>query len=211
MEQEMKYAVSDKKTADMIWEDPEILTMADQGTRESLVMKAIYFDTPGKDLASQNMTMRIRAEGERYVATLKWAGSSSNGFHEREEINIPINEDISFIKPSAKVFSASEEGKKLLEFIGDQQLDNLMEMRFLRRRMRLNYKASIIELALDSGSIVSDFGEYPIMEMELELYAGDVSAVLQLGEKLASKYSLVPEDRSKFARGLSFIENHGRI
>jgi inorganic triphosphatase YgiF len=206
MEQEVKYAIDSKATADAIWTDPQLARLADPSTSQAIVMKAVYFDTKDRLLARNNMTLRVRAEGDMNIATLKWGGCSANGFHERNEINVPVSEDTSFIQPSADMFRGSEEGETLVGLLGDEPLLNLLETRFLRRQIRLTYNGSLMELALDCGSIITDAGEEPIMEMEIELYAGSVEDVLELGDKLARQYGLIAEDRTKFARGLAMLE-----
>ena len=204
MELEMKYAVPDKATCDAIWEDDLIQKYADPSSMEKLVMKAVYFDTEDGKLADNNMAVRVRYEGESVFATLKWNGNAANGFHEREEINVPASE-IHFFTSPKDLFRESEDGKVLLDLIGDDPLINLLEMRYLRSRCRLSYGASIMELAIDTGSIITDKGEVPIMELEIELYAGDPKDIRTLGRRLQKKYHLQPEDRSKLARGLTLL------
>ena len=204
MELEMKYAVPDKAACDAIWEDDLIRQLADPSSREKTVMKAVYFDTEDGKLSANNMAVRVRYEGDTVFATLKWNGSVSNGFHEREEINVPASA-AHFITSPKELFKESEDGKVLLDLIGDQELTNLLEMRYLRSRCRLRYGGSIMELAIDTGSIITDKGELPIMELEIELYAGDPKDIQVLGEPLQEKYHLIPEDRSKLARGLALL------
>ena len=204
MELEMKYAVPDKETCDAIWEDDLIRKHADPSSTERVVMKAVYFDTEDGKLSANNMAVRVRYEGDTAFATLKWNGSVSNGFHEREEINVPARME-HFISSPKELFRESEDGKVLLDLIGDEPLINLLEMRYLRSRCRLAYSASIMELAIDTGSIITDKGEVPIMELEIELYAGDPKDIRDLGERLQKKYRLAPEDRSKLARGLALL------
>ncbi|MBQ2083625.1 MAG: hypothetical protein II469_00620, partial [Firmicutes bacterium] len=110
-----------------------------------------------------------------------------------------------FISSPKELFKESEDGKVLLDLIGDDPLINLLEMRYLRSRCRLTYGGSIMELAIDTGSIITDKGEIPIMELEIELYAGDPKDIQSLGDRLQEKYHLVPEDRSKLARGLALL------
>ena len=204
MELEMKYAVPDKATCDAIWEDDLIKYYADPSSMEKMVMKAVYFDTEDGKLSANNMAVRVRYEGDTAFATLKWNGSASNGFHEREEINVPARME-HFISSPKELFKESEDGKVLLDLIGDEPLINLLEMRYLRSRCRLAYGASIMELAIDTGSIITDKGEVPIMELEIELYAGDPKDIRDFGERLQKKYGLVPEDRSKLVRGLALL------
>ncbi len=79
-------------------------------------------------------------------------------------------------------------------------------MRFLRRKCRINYGASIMELSIDTGKMIGDGGEVPILEVELELFAGDSKDLLKFGEKLSAKYKLQPENRTKLARGVAVLK-----
>ena len=205
MEQEMKYSIPNKETADAIWEDAQHSECTDLNTAEPVVMKAVYFDTPDHALTNSNLTLRIRAEGERCIATVKWGGCVSNGFHQKEEINVPVESDISFINPSVDIFKGCEVGDKLLELTEGKQLINLLETRFLRRRLRLNYQGNLIELSVDTGNVVTDNGEVPIQELELELYVGQAESVVELGQKMAEQYGLSPKDSSKFADGIALL------
>ena len=205
MEQEMKYAIPSKELSDLIWTNSIVEKYGDDSTRESLVMKAVYFDTEDMLLSNNNMTVRVRVEGDRKFATLKWGGCAANGFHERNEINVPVSDE-SFINPSVDMFKGSEDGEILRNLAKDKPLFNLLETRFLRRRIRLRYAQSIVELAIDSGSIITDAGEEPILELELELYAGTIDDLKQLGAEFAKEYNLTPENRSKFSRGLKLLK-----
>jgi len=178
MELEMKYAVPSKETADQIWTAMTGSELCDPASAETLVMKAVYFDTEDGILSDNNVTFRVRAEGETTFATLKWGGSSSNGFHERQEINVPVNGETCFIQPPTDLFRESLEGLQLMELIKDRKLINLLEMRFLRRRARLTYNGTMMELAVDTGSIITDKGEIPILETELELFEQERSHLL---------------------------------
>lgn len=206
MELEVKYAIPDKETADAIWEDPEIAEMTVASTSEKLIMKAVYFDTEDYTLSGNNIVLRVRVEGDRTFAALKWGGSASDGFHEREEVNVPVSGEESFIAPEPEMFRESSDGLDLIELIGKKPLINILETRFLRKRVRLNYKNSLFELAIDTGEIVTDAGNLDILELEIELYAGDGDELNELGEQIAEKYGLRPEDLSKFARGLRLIK-----
>ena len=148
-------------------------------------------------------------EGERVFATLKWGGHSSNGFHEREEINVPVSGEEYFINPPKDLFSESDDGQVVLALIGEKPLLNILETRYLRRRMRVDLDDSLMEIAIDTGSIVTDLGEEPILELEIELFAGDMAGIHDLGNKLSKKYNLVPENRSKLARGLALLRCSG--
>jgi len=207
METELKYRIQDKEMADALWDDEILLSIADSSSREKLVMKAVYFDTEDYRLLKNDMAFRVRLEGENIFAAMKWGGYSENGLHEREEITIPVVGEHYFINPPTDLFQESEDGKALMRIIAGKPLINMLETRYLRRRMRVDISDSILEVAIDTGSIVTDMGEKPILELEIELFAGDVSAMVELGKKLQEKYALIPENLSKLAQGLALIQN----
>jgi len=205
MEIEMKYALPSRETAEKIMDDDIIAKNSDLTLPESVVMKAIYFDTEDGTLAKNDVAVRVRSEGERCFATLKWGGKYEKGMHSREEVNIPVNGETCFMQMPADTFKLSEEGQKLLELIKDKPLINLFETRFLRQRKKLHFGSSVMELSIDLGSIVGEHGEIPIQEMEIELFAGEENDIRKLGELLAEKYGLKEKESSKFADGLSII------
>ena len=78
-------------------------------------------------------------------------------------------------------------------------------MVFERRQVRVDTGKAISVLSCDDGSIRAGGKTVPIMEMEIELYSGDLDELKEYGQKIADKYGLVPEDRSKFARGYDLL------
>ncbi len=89
----------------------------------------------------------------------------------------------------------------------DKPLHSLLETRFLRSRMRVDTGKSICEVAIDEGEIVTDFGTLPICELEIELFSGEQEDVRRIGETLVEKYPLTEENISKYAKGLTLLEN----
>lgn len=205
MESELKYRIPDRGRADAIWDDDYLLSIADPISREKVLMKAVYFDTEDGTLSANNMAFRIRLEGDNIFAALKWGGHSSNGFHEREEINVPVRNEAYFIDPPTNLFIESPEGKAMMEMLGDKALVNMLETRYLRRRMRIEQKDCIMEVAIDSGNIVTDLGEEPILELEIELFTGDVEEMQALGQRLMDQYDLTPEEETKLSKGLKLL------
>ena len=203
MEIEMKYGIADKERAEEIWEDPQLLAIGELDSRETVLMKAVYFDTEDHVLSENDMAFRVRMEGSRIVASLKWNGSVVDGYHTREELNVPVTEESYLIDPPTDLFKESEQGKALLALVGEKRLVNMMENRFLRRKMRADSGSAICEIAIDTGEIVTDGGTMPICELEIELYSGEPEEIKAIGASLSEKYGLVPENRSKYARGLS--------
>ncbi len=205
METELKYSIPDRETADAIWEEAFLSPYTDNSTAEKVVMKAVYFDTEDRVLSKNNVAVRVRAEGDISFATLKWGGKAENGLHERGEINVPVSGEEIFIQPPVDMFKESEDGRRLMDLVGGRPFVNLLETRFLRRRMKVHYGESTIEMAVDTGNIITDAGDAPILELELELYLGETEDLTALGAMILEKYGLQPENTSKLARGLAML------
>jgi inorganic triphosphatase YgiF len=168
-------------------------------------MKAAYFDTEGSALAKKDIAFRVRMEGTRVVASLKWNGGSDNGLHTREEINVPVADEACFIMPDPAIFKESEAGRAMIEILDNKPLHNVLENRFLRSKMKIDTGTCICEVAIDIGEIVTDFGNEPICELEIELFTGSEESIREIGHSLSEKYGLIPQNQSKYARGLKIL------
>jgi len=211
MEIEMKYGIGDKEIAKSIWEDEYLTSIEEKDSREKVYMKASYFDTDDYILSKNDIAFRVRMEGARIVASLKWKGASKEGLHTREEINVPVNDEACFIAPDPEIFKESDIGRDMIALVAGKPLHSLLETRFLRSKMRVDTGKTICEVAIDEGEIVTDFGSLPICELEIELFTGDQEDVLGIGRTLAEKYGLTAENRSKYARGLKLLEDNKYI
>ncbi len=205
MEIEVKYQIPNEETADAIWNDAELLALCEIGSRETVGMKAVYFDTPGLDLSAKKLSFRARAEGDEWISTVKWGGGSSGSLHERNEINVPFSEPGLFIAPSPSIFKGTEAYGLILEASSGRPLVPVVEMRFERRRAKLRRCGSLMELAVDRGFIITERGSLPISELEIELLEGDPSSVVDLGKELAEKHALSPQPLGKLRRGLMIL------
>lgn len=204
MEIELKYKIPADVIAEDIWKDKIFSDMEEAGSREEICLDAKYFDTDDCDLAENEIAYRIRREGERIVAALKWKGHSDGALHVREEINVPVMND----EANISVFNESEIGRELTNIVGGKQLKCFLETKFHRRRFRIDTGTGIFELSVDTGRIVTDFGEEPISEVEIELFSGEKEELLELGERLQNKYQLETEEISKYARGIEIIRRN---
>ncbi len=205
MELEMKYSIGNKEIAESIWADEYLNTIEEDGTREKVFMKAAYFDTPDRILCKNDITFRVRMENDRIIATLKWSGKSEGAMHQREEINVPVIEETCFISPNPSIFKESQIGQEVIDLIGENELHSIIETRFLRSRFRVDTGETIIEVSIDQGEIITEKGEEPILEMELEIFSGNEEVLVKLGQEISGKYGLQEEERSKYARGKNML------
>ena len=206
MEIELKYLIHDESDVERIVQDPDLMKIKDHKTDEEIEMHAVYFDTEDRRLYREGIAFRVRREGCKLVATLKWNGSSEEGMHKREEINVPVSDEEKLHTPDIRIFDQSEMCEVLEKVVGKRTLLPVMDIYFTRRQMRLDTGKSISELSVDCGEIVAGGRTAPISELEIELYSGEESDMKALGETLAAKYQLRPEDASKYKRGLDLMK-----
>lgn len=204
MEIELKYSIPTPEIANEIWRDKLFFHMEEENSREELCMDAKYFDTQDSDLAKNKIAYRVRKEGCRWVAALKWKGHTQGALHVREEINIPVADD----RPDPDVFLESEIGEELCSLIGEKPLYCMLETKVHRKQFRVDTGSAIFEVSIDDGWIITPYGEEKISEVELELFSGETEELTEMGRMLREKYGLEKEERSKYARGLEIIENN---
>lgn len=205
MEIELKYYLHDEIAKERIFNDKHLMEIKDPDFDDTIEMKAVYMDTAQKDLMKKEMAFRVRREGERMVATLKWGGSAKEGLHVRGELNVPVDEQ--FVRsPNVDVFKGSEIYDEIKATAGDRALQEVMKMDFMRKEIRVDTGKSISVISLDEGWIRTDGGDAPISELEIEFYSGDQDDMIELGMELAAKYNLQASDKSKYQRGLELLE-----
>jgi hypothetical protein len=78
--------------------------------------------------------------------------------------------------------------------------------RFTRLAGTLNTEGCTVELALDRGVLLGGGREVPLCEVEVELKAGSEEDALLFAQRLAVKYGLTQENRSKFRRALELAK-----
>ena len=204
MEIELKYNIPDEETAQLIWEDKLFRDMEESDSREELRIDTMYFDTDGFDLARNEVAYRIRREGDRLVAALKWKGHSEDGLHVREELSVPVEDDT----PDLDTFHESSIGSEASKFADGKELKCILQTNFQRRRFRIDTGSGMFEFSIDFGEIVTEYGTEPISEVEIELFAGDTEELIKIGKKLQDKYKLPEENRSKYYRGIELIKEN---
>ncbi|MBR4020486.1 MAG: CYTH domain-containing protein, partial [Firmicutes bacterium] len=172
---------------------------------ETIAMYAVYFDTEDRRLLKEGIAFRIRREGCSLQATLKWNGSSEDGMHKREELNVAVDNPEKLHAPDIDIFAQSDMGEALLDIVGAEPLVPLMEVDSVRHQVRIDTGKSISELSVDRGEVRAGEKSAPILELEIELFSGEEADMAVIGETLAEKYGLQASNISKFKRGLDLI------
>ncbi|MDU2063978.1 MAG: CYTH domain-containing protein [Sporomusaceae bacterium] len=195
---ELKLRMNRSEEIAALVQDPALETFSVEPWQKDMLLST-YYDTPDKALLKSRLTFRVRKAGVAYEATVKGGGKSSGGLHERQEWNV----DLTAPEASVGAFQNTVIYPLLTTTVKEASLEPLFTTEFLRHRLLLRYGDSLIEAAVDQGTIVGKEKTDELAELELELKEGDASDLLALGALLAKTYSLQLEKRSKFQRGLT--------
>ena len=163
-------------------------------TWKTLCMETTYYDTPEQALSQRWYTLRRRLENGVSVCTLKCpAQGGARGEWEvlAETVEQAIPELCKLGGPE-DLISLAREG--VMPICG---------ARFTRRAALVTLGDTVLELALDSGSLFSGERQIPLCEVEVELKQGERAQAMAYGTLLAQQYGLVPEKKSKFRRALA--------
>lgn len=157
----------------------------------------IYFETPERQLRRWDMGLRIRGVGDSYEMTLKAAGQSVGGLHQRPEYNVPLEKpELALEKLPAEIWPAGTDPSAL-----QQQLAPLFSTHFTREKWVVTYLNSEIEVALDQGEVSAGDEKEPLREIELELKSGDRDDLLAFAAEMQTLGGLRLGSLSKAARG----------
>ncbi|MEI7783973.1 MAG: CYTH and CHAD domain-containing protein [Betaproteobacteria bacterium] len=155
-------------------------------------LRAIYFDTPSRELARQNIALRLRLEGQQWVQTLKTPGdtliSRLEFKHERSGSELDLS-----------VYQGTQ-AAMVLERLS-QPLLMRYETRVLRTHRLLRVPGGLVEIALDQGCIQAGELQLPVQEFEVELKRGSLTALLGCAKKWQHQHALILDLRSKSERG----------
>lgn len=161
-------------------------------------METTYYDSPFRRLGILHWTLRRRYENGVSVCTLKIPQEGGGkGEWEVECGNI-----------MAAIPQLCQKGAPMeLMAVTVSGVIEVCGAKFTRLAGMLDTADGTAELALDQGVLLGGGQEMPLREVEVEHKSGSEAATMQLAAFLASKYGLVPEPRSKFARALSLASN----
>lgn len=200
---ELKLAVPDAALAAVAaWLD------ANGEPRGETALLNVYLDTPARDLARQRAALRLRKHGERWLQTLKTAGTSRAGLAARNEWECEVAGE------AIDLARFPDDARAVLGPLA-ARLAPVFRTDFVRRTWLVTQDGARIEAALDTGTITAPGVERidAIQELELEwLPDGNSSnsdesddraaaALRAFAERLAHVAPLTPSDLSKAARG----------
>lgn len=156
-------------------------------------METTYFDTAEGDLSAKRITLRLRKENGTAVCTLKTPGDA----HGRGEWEVLCGDIYKAIPLLVEAGCPKE-----LELLTAKGIAPVCGARFVRRAKMLDLADGKLELALDEGVLMGGSRELSLCEVEVEHKGGPEAATEAFARELASRYGLVPEEKSKFCRAM---------
>ena len=160
-----------------------------------------YYDTPKLTLHARRIAVRFRQKGWQWLLTVKSAEPASGGLAMRSEWETqatPGHFDFSHV-----------DNPELQSFLeqASEQLEPVFTTDFKRQIWHVPFGESIIELAIDRGTIASKGNRKVICEVELELLSGRVADIFALTRSLQEDIDLTPAIASKAERGYKLFAN----
>jgi triphosphatase len=195
MEVELKLALSARHAARVLAEP--VIERAALQKPQSAHLVSVYYDTPHFDLRTAGIGLRLRQSPSGWTQTLKWGGSAVGGLHRRGEVETAV--------PGQQLDLAAISHPDLVRVLAParvrKRLKPVFVTEFDRASRLLACGGAEIELSVDCGEIVAGSARERICELEMELRAGDPSALFDLAGSLHGAIPLHPLCTSKAERG----------
>jgi inorganic triphosphatase YgiF len=162
---------------------------------------SVYFDTPDLNLFDAGVSLRVRRTSGRWIQTIKVAGKSLAGLHQRDEWEDPIAKShpdfTKIIEPS------------LLKLFSDRQLRETIKPIFQTEVHRSTWQLCFdngdeVELVMDVGQVISNQHVEPISEIELELKSGNKRRLFDITLALMQDIPLTINNKTKSERGYAY-------
>ena len=157
-------------------------------------METTYYDSPFRRLSALHWTLRRRMENETSVCTLKTPTADGA----RNEWEVQCASIMQAIPMLCKLGAPME-----LMAATVSGIIPVCGARFTRLSRQITFEDCTLELALDRGVLTGGGKEVPLLEVEVECKEGSEDSAALYARVLATKYGLVPEEKSKFARALA--------
>ena len=166
---------------------------------ESHHLVATYFDTPDRAVWQSGYSLRIRRDGRRRIQTVKASGEPAAGLFARGEWERAVCGD-------TPVLDAASD--PLLQAIGQEAAARIAPVFVTdvkRRTSRFVFEGADLELSVDCGVVHAAERAAPIVELELELRAGDMRALFDFARQLDGHVPLRLAVHSKPERGYALL------
>lgn len=187
-------------------------------------LRSIYYDTPALDLALQGMGLRLRQQGDGWVQTLKFkppkpatsVGASDASTPLAADPASPVTSEGLHTRVEIEHTTATQtlelhriDHASIRDFLKQPHIAPLLqpvfETRIQRTQWLLPCANSLLELALDVGTIEAQGRSLPVSEIEIELKRGSADALLTAAQTLQQTFALTPQKQNKAERGYRLL------
>ena len=118
----------------------------------------VYYDTEDHDLRRNDIALRLRREGKRWVQTIKGRGGATAGLHQRYEWEVPVTN----ARPDFTKISDPDLISLLNSAILREKLQPIFTTEFNRSTRMLRLTDGEVEFCLDRGRIAAGEASVPI-------------------------------------------------
>ena len=156
-----------------------------------------YFDTPDNLLDRAGLTLRVRRSGTTRTQTVKSRASGHGVATNRSEWEWQIGQDEPDVRRLAKTPALSVPAAAIKD-----KLEPVFVTDIRRTTWLLHLEDNtVVEIAIDEGSIAAGSAREPVSELELELKAGCIGPMYRLAAELQARVPLWISPESKASRG----------
>ena len=164
---------------------------------------SLYFDTRDRELAANEMALRLRRSNGRWVQGLKGGRSGTGGMHSREEWEFERRDcsiDLALFAATPLAQLPEPEGLHT-------RLAEVFRVEVVRTKWIVEPAPEVrLEVALDEGRVRRGDRHATLCEVEIELLAGPAPAVFDFAAGLIDDLPLRPSPVTKAQRGYRLLE-----
>ena len=170
-------------------------------SQDTLLMSAVYYDTPEQLAHQRGCALRLRRENDRTVCCMKRNIRKDGAQALREEYEV----EAETLSEGLKKLPDAGAPEDLCLFFSAQNFCVTAKTEFVRSCYLLSEDSPAhftAEFAVDVGSLGNEQRMQKCEELELEFKSGDTAAFQQFAEMLQTRFALEPQPLSKYARAI---------
>jgi CHAD domain-containing protein len=203
VEIELKYRLREEAAGDRYLLSDELAGFKPISPVRSTQLEDRYLDTADGALARAGFAARLRQTAKGTTVSVKSIARGGDGAtHRREELEGPADRTA-----GPRDWPHSDARSLILEQCGDAPLVELVTIRQLRRKRKLQSDDTIVEVSLDEVDAVSRSRVVQrFVELEVELVQGDEGPLFRIEDIASADPALAPSTGSKLESALAAIK-----
>jgi CHAD domain-containing protein len=210
VEIELKYRLADEAVGDRYLLAEELGGFRPTSPVRSTQLEDRYLDTADGALARAGFAARLRQTAKGTTVSVKSTGrrgrdgasGAADAIHRREELEGPADRTA-----GPRDWPHSDARSLILEQCGDAPLVELVTIRQLRRKRKLQYEDTVVELSLDEVDAVARSRVVErFVELEVELLKGDEADLAKIAAVAEADKALSISKGSKLESALAALQ-----